>query len=122
MGAWTVTTRHGPRVSRERFATLEEAMTALEGRLAELEPAARREPVKVLAREFDPVNQVSARLEVSGPGRIAPAVRGGVDLRGDGSSEAYTGRWRRVLVEARKRETAAQALRRELLARAGSEE
>ena len=49
------------------------------------------------------------RVEVAGPG-----TRGGVDVRGDGSAEAYTGRWRRVLVARDPGETAYDALRRAL--------
>ena len=53
---------------------------------------------------------MAARGEVAGPGRL----RGGVDLRGDGSAEAFTGRLRRRLVEQREGETPYDALRRAL--------
>jgi hypothetical protein len=60
-------------------------------------------------RDIEPVAQVALRGEVAGPG-----VRGGIDVRGDGSAEAFTGRWRRVLVERGAGETAHGALRRAL--------
>jgi hypothetical protein len=59
---------------------------------------------------------VAARGEVTGPG----GVRGGVDLRGDGSTEAFTGRVRRRVVEQRDGETPYDALRRALGAGDGS--
>ena len=43
-----------------------------------------------------------------------PGVRAGVDVRGDGTAMAFTGKLRRREVERRKRETAYEALRRAL--------
>lgn len=105
-----LTLRHGSNVERERFATLAEALDGLERRLGAVAGEAGRKPVRVLGREYDPVAQVAARGELAGPGRL----RAGVDVRGDGSTEAWTGRWRRRLVETRGRESAYDALRREL--------
>ena len=61
-------------------------------------------------RSFEPHEQVVARLEVSGPRRL----RGGVDIRGDGSAHPYTGRLRRRDVAVKRRENAYAALRRAL--------
>jgi hypothetical protein len=81
-----------------------------------LTPGVTRPAVDLRYRRFEPIQQVAARGEVAGPGR----VRGGIDLRGDGSAEAFTGRLRRRLVEQRERETPYAALRRALGATAGS--
>lgn len=107
---WTLTIRAGSKVEHERHDTLELATAALAARLAALEPVASRDEIRFFARTIEPVAQVAARLELAGPRR----QRGGVDLRGDGSTEAYSGRLRRRLIERRKGESAADALRRVL--------
>jgi hypothetical protein len=54
------------------------------------------------------------RIEVAGPGGWRPTVHGGVDVRGDGSMVAFTGRVRRRAVDSEHGESAADALRRVL--------
>jgi hypothetical protein len=111
---WRLTVRAGPRVERHTLATIEEALDMLEARATELAANTGAEAVDVRYRRFEPVQRVAARLELSGPQRLVPSVRAGVDVRGDGSTEAYLGRVRRRLVEQRRRESALAALRREL--------
>ena len=112
--AYRLTIRGGARVEHERFAALDEALEALERRGRELERSADAATVggRVI-RRYEPVQQVTARLELAGPGRL----RAGVDVRGDGSSEAFTGRVRRHLVDQRRGESAYDALRRALAGR-----
>jgi hypothetical protein len=114
---WKLTVRAGPRVERSRFDKLQDALDAAEARARELARTAPRESVDVKFRQFDPIQQVAARIELAGPERVIPTVRAGVDVRGDGSTEAYLGRLRREVVEQRKGETAYRALRRALAAR-----
>jgi hypothetical protein len=111
---WRLTVRDGPRVERMRFETLGETLDALERRLDELAPGVRRRTINVGRRRYDPARQVAVRAEVAGPstGLLRGGVRGGVDLRGDGSAEAYTGRLKRALVRPLPGETAYDCLRR----------
>jgi len=106
---YTVTVREGSRVKRERFGALDAALTEIEAlarRLAE-EADGRAVDLKLL-RRMEPVQQVIARIELAGPGLL----RAGVDVRGDGSVEGYTGRLRRRLIEQRRGESPYEALRR----------
>jgi hypothetical protein len=104
-------TRSGGKVERSRFHELSEALSALERRGEELQGGADARPVDLrVGRRFEPVQQVVARLELSGPGR----VRAGVDVRGDGAAEAWTGRVGRTLIEQLPNESAYDALRRSL--------
>ena len=109
--SWRLTLRVGPKVRRDEFASLDEAIDGLRSRMAE---APRRETVDLRIRTFEPIQQVAARGELAGPRR----ARGGIDVRGDGSAEAFTGRLRRHVVEQEPGEDAFSALRRALADRA----
>lgn len=98
-------------MTRERYTELSTAVGAVEERGRELERGADARTVGgSFIRRIEPVQQVVARLELKGP----HGMRAGVDVRGDGSSEAFTGRVRRRLLEQRKDEDAYGALRRAL--------
>ena len=106
---YTVTIRADSRARKERFDELSTALAALEERGRELQATAHERPVGgTLIRRLEPVQIVVARLELSGPGQL----RAGVDVRGDGSSEAFTGRLRRRVLEQRPGEDPYEALRR----------
>lgn len=111
---WRVTVRVGPRVERATHATLQAALSAVEDRAARLAEDVGRAPVDVRYRRYEPAQQIKARLELAGPQRLLPSIRAGIDVHGDGSSQAYLGRVRRQVVKARRRESAVEALRREL--------
>lgn len=108
MSGYRLTTRRGPKVERDRFDSLGEALDTIEARAAELAGEADRAAVDLKVRRFEPVQQVYARIELAGPRRL----RAGIDVRGDGSTEAWSGRLRKRLIEQRGEEAAAVALSR----------
>jgi hypothetical protein len=101
----TLTERVSGKVGHTRFDDLESALDALERRGHELQGHADADAVGgALVRRFEPEHQVVARLELAG--------KGGVDVHGDGTAVAYTGRWRRRTIERLPGESAYEALRR----------
>jgi len=107
-----MTVRAGPKVERQRFDALDAVLDAVEVRARELAHAAPMDAVDLKYKTFEPIQQVAARIELAGPERLLPKVRAGVDVRGDGSTEAYLGRVRREVIEQRTGETPYDALRR----------
>lgn len=104
------TIRIGPKVEHAEHADVLSALLALRERLSDL--GATREDTAFFGREISAAAQVAARGELRGPGGLAA----GVDVRGDGSAEAWTGRWRRSVVERERGEDAYAALARVLQA------
>jgi hypothetical protein len=100
--------RRTGRTEKTRHATLEEALDALERELRVLTTRNVPRAERVLGRTYEPEAQVTARGEVRGPG----GLRAGIDVRGDGEAQAFTGRVVRRPVAPRDREDAYAALRR----------
>ncbi len=99
--------RKGPKVEKLRAEELEAALDLVEREGRGLSAGPGRRAVALRSREFSPQQQVAGRVELAGPG-----VRAGIDVRGDGAAEAWTGRIRRRVVEQQERETPYDALRR----------
>lgn len=114
---WKLTERAGPKVRRSSFGDVERALEALESRGRELSDSAPGEAVDVRYKRFEPQQRVVARLELAGPERFVPSVRAGVDVRGDGSVEAFRGRVRREVIAEQRGESPYAALRRVLAER-----
>ena len=111
MRGYSLKTRSGARVQRSRFDDLGDALAELERRGEELQEGANARVVDLkVGRRIEPVQQVVARIELAGPRRL----RAGVDVRGDGSAEAWTGRVRRTLIDQLPQESPYEALRRAL--------
>ena len=91
MSRWKVTVRTGPRVERVTAATAAEALDELLTRTRVAAANARRGTIDLRYRRFEPSEQVVARAELRGPG----GLRAGLDVRGDGDVQAWTGRVRR---------------------------
>ena len=109
MSGFRVTFRRGPRVERLPAESLEQALALLEARCRAAAAGPGRKAVDLRVRRFEPIQQVAARAELRGG-----HVRAGVDVRGDGSAEAWTGRLRRTPVAREPGEDAYAALRRVL--------
>ena len=107
--SYTLTLRREGDSERQRFVTVDGALDTLETEIRAMSQTVRKATTKSLGREYEPVELVAVRAEVSGPG-----VRGGIDLRGDGSVQAFSGRIRRAVIEPGEGEDAYSALRREL--------
>ena len=107
MSGWRVTVRTGPRVEKLRAATLDEALELLETEARAAAATTRRGTIDARIRTFEPRDQIATRAELRGP-----RVRAGIDVRGDGSVQAWTGRLRREALEPAPGEDAYAALRR----------
>jgi hypothetical protein len=110
--SWKVTVRHGSQVKRERFETLNDALTEARAKVDQV----RREgglPEISAFRDYAPDQRVHARIEISGPGLLR-TPEGGLDVMGDGSVISYRGAIRKHPLRASSLEDAFARLREAL--------
>lgn len=92
--AYRLTVRHGPRVTREKFESLDEALSALEAKAKEIRSQGRL-PDRKMIREYPAERQVAGRLEISTGGLFRRGKEAGLDVMGDGRLVPYVGGVRR---------------------------
>jgi hypothetical protein len=107
--AYRLTVRHGSRVERESFDSLDAAIEAMERRSLQIRGEGPLEEVRAL-RNFGPGQRVHARLELS-TGGVIGGREVGIDVMGDGAFVPYAGMIRKRRLEARDDETAFRAVR-----------
>lgn len=89
MSRWKLTVRHGSDVYRDAFDDLAEAVAAMRERALAIRSEGPVRPVQSL-RDFEPRDQVHARLQLSSGGFLRKSVAG-VDVRGDGTFVPFKG-------------------------------
>jgi hypothetical protein len=101
--SYRVTVRRGPKVEHEDCESLHHALARMRhhaGRVPE------RSALEAMGRRYEARDLVAARIELK-----APRTRAGVDVRGDGSIVAWTGRVFRRELEGEPFEALRQSVR-----------
>lgn len=113
MARFTMSVREGPRFSRIRTNSVEELFEELAFHTDEVSSRADGHSVDAMFKTFEPIERVYGRIEIAGERKcLVSRDRAGIDVRGDGSLEAYLGRTNREVVEPLPGETVVAALRR----------
>ena len=81
--------RSGSEVDHEEFEYLGEAVAAMRERALSIRAQGPAKKVSML-RDFEPSDQVQARLQLTGRGKLRKPVAG-IDVRGDGVFVPYAG-------------------------------
>jgi hypothetical protein len=86
---WKLTVRSGSDVEHRGFDDLDEAVAAMRERALEIRGRGPAKRVSAL-RDFEPKDQVRARLQLQGRGLLRKPTAG-IDVRGDGTFVPYRG-------------------------------
>ena len=98
-GRYTLTVRHGSTVEREQYENLDAALERARRAAEEIRAEGPLKKVSV-PRDYEPSEQVHARIEIS-TGSLMRRRDAGVDVMGAGSMVPYRGAVRRVALEGR---------------------
>jgi hypothetical protein len=105
---WKLTVRHGPDVTREQFDDLAAAISEMRRHSERIRSEGPLSKVSV-PRDYEPSEQVHARLEIS-TGGLLRRRDAGIDVMGDGSVVPYKGGMRRLALELRDGQSAFDAV------------
>ncbi|HEX5525725.1 MAG TPA: hypothetical protein VFX44_00840 [Solirubrobacterales bacterium] len=86
---WKLTVRHGSDVDHAQFDKLDQAVAAMRERALGIRSEGPARRVQSL-RDYEPGDQVQARLQLSGRGFLRKPTAG-VDVRGDGTFVPFKG-------------------------------
>ncbi len=112
MAGYRLTVRHGPRVEKASFESLDEAITEAERRSREIQREGPLGEISAL-RDYDPGQRVHARLELS-TGGLLRGREAGIDVMGDGALVPYAGVVRKRTLEPRDGDSPFDAIREAL--------
>lgn len=105
--------RNGPEVEHASFDDLGEAVAALRGKAMEIRSEGPAKPVRSL-RDFEPEDQVRARLQLTGRGGFLRKPTAGIDIRGDGTFVPFRGGVGREEIDPADQETPFELVRETL--------
>jgi hypothetical protein len=109
MGRWRLVIRHGPRVERESFDDLDDALAAMKRQTQLIRKEGPLDEVSAI-REYEPAQRVHARLVLSS-GRLLRRREAGMDLMGDGTLVPYIGLVRKRALEPAQGQSPFEAVR-----------
>jgi hypothetical protein len=109
---WKLTVRHGSEVEHASYESLDEAVAAMRERAMRIRAEGPVRPVAGF-RDYEPRDQVHARLQLSTGGLLGKRVAG-VDVRGNGEFVPYRGGVRREELDPSGHETPFDAVRETL--------
>jgi hypothetical protein len=112
VASWKLTVRHGSDVEHLGFGDLDEAVAAMREQALAIRSEGPVEKVAGL-RDYEPRDQVHARLQLSGGGLLRRRVAG-IDVRGNGELVPYRGGVGREELDPSHHETPFDAVRETL--------
>jgi hypothetical protein len=108
VATWRLTSRRGSEVRKSDFGDLDQAVEAMRAEAAEIVRAGPIGPATGF-REYDPGEQVVARLEISSGG-LLHRRDAGIDVMGDGAVVPFSGVLRRQRLDGRSPDRAFDAV------------
>lgn len=111
---WRLTIRHGSRVEKQRFDSLDDALDAARDHVSATLREGRLGSLSAL-RDFTPGQRVQCRVEVSAKSLLR-GPEAGIDVMGDGNLIAYRGAIRKQPLDTDTLDEAVERLREVLSA------